>query len=303
MSDVHEDAPPVESDSEYDKAFEEFEAARTGAEPADEPEDPSEPKADDDPAEGKADEPEAKADPEPDPEPAPKPDPLAAIGLDPDRAAHEIRSNRERISALQHKINEQQAELTRRHKAQAPVDEDAPEGISDKDWADLRNDMPELATAIESRFANMQRQLDNALGQATEPIRRFEDQRRHEAFQSAEAAVEAAHPGWKNTVNTPEFRSWLVAQPSEVQQMTRSDDANSASYLLDLYERANGTAAQKDEPAGDPPADVSAIKEQRERRLRDATGIAGRSGQAGQSGPPDDFEAAFEYFERKRARG
>jgi hypothetical protein len=58
------------------------------------------------------------------------------------------------------------------------------------------------------------------------------------ADRAARAKVEAAHPGWNQTVRAPEFRAWRDRQPASVQTVIKfSADPDQVILVLDLYER------------------------------------------------------------------
>ena len=51
-----------------------------------------------------------------------------------------------------------------------------------------------------------------------------------------DAAVESIHPGWRKTVTTVEFRSWLKRMPVGVQDIAaNSNDPKELVLLLDMY--------------------------------------------------------------------
>jgi len=54
-----------------------------------------------------------------------------------------------------------------------------------------------------------------------------------EAIQSD--LVERAHPGWKQTVTSPQFAAWLQGQPNEIKKLGESPWAVDAIKMIDLY--------------------------------------------------------------------
>lgn len=58
--------------------------------------------------------------------------------------------------------------------------------------------------------------------------------------------VEAAHPGWRDRVQTPSFQGWLSQQPVEVQQLAASDSPQHAIRLLDIHRDAMARRPDQD---------------------------------------------------------
>ena len=48
-------------------------------------------------------------------------------------------------------------------------------------------------------------------------------------------AVEIAHKGWKELVDTDNFKKWQKKQAEEVQMLSLSPNPNDAILLIDLY--------------------------------------------------------------------
>lgn len=110
---------------------------------------------------------------------------------------------------------------------------------NDGAMAQLLEDYPELGATfkkvLDGREAAMQAQVQELLAKSKPEgfaSREEVDQMRREM------AVEVAHPGWSRKVATPEFESWLKAQPREVQLLAGSDDPQDAIRLLDLEKQS-----------------------------------------------------------------
>jgi hypothetical protein len=59
-----------------------------------------------------------------------------------------------------------------------------------------------------------------------------------EDHKAAMAEVEKAHPGWRKTVTSPEFKHWLAKQPpSLIHLANNSWEPSQVSMVLDLYKR------------------------------------------------------------------
>lgn len=79
-----------------------------------------------------------------------------------------------------------------------------------------------------------QARMDNLRREADERARIWQEkkEREHEL-----AKMNAAHPGWVQTVRSDSFRQWKNQQPASVQALGASDRADDAILMLDLYKR------------------------------------------------------------------
>ena len=78
---------------------------------------------------------------------------------------------------------------------------------------------------------------------------RLEAERLRLEEERAKAWVEQAHPGWENTVRTPEFSRWKDKQPASVKALVASPRANDAILMLDLYKKDTAAEASKPKTA------------------------------------------------------
>lgn len=288
----------TENDDDFEKAFNEYSSGK----PADDDEeisdaDEQETESASDDGEDLQDEEEAPADPW-----AEAPEPLRNeyVAAKNDIAAlmHRAKSDSGRIAALQKKLDE----LTQQtHKDEKPATEkqkhEAQE-LSDK-WAELAEDYPEIAAAIESRLAAIDKKISTSTGEldrkfqeTVEPIREAE---KAHYIQSQLAALNAAHPDWKQVKSSKGFEEWFGAQPPSVQALRKSDAAEDAAYLISAYKRDKQETSQK----------LDRIERSRTERMASAVSTRG-TGNAPKPTPPDDFEAAFNAYvaadERKARR-
>ena len=201
---------------------------------------------------------------------------------------HRYQSDLGRQSALQRKVQELEQENQRLRQSGGKQSGDNPEGsgYSDEQWEAMKEDFPEVAQAIEARFAAMesqyQQQYQKLQGQV-EPIQ----QQAHEQFiQSQYSILEQQHPDWRDTVAKPEFNQWLQRQPSTVQQMMGSENAAEAAYLLDNFKLSTGAAEQSN----------ANLQQRRKRQLEQSQTVPRRSGRQRSTIPDDDPDALFDYF-------
>ena len=217
---------------------------------------------------------------------------LDAIQHERDQLLQYKRSNEGRVSALQQKINQLQRQPDRPQPAPPPAN------ITPEKWSEFEEEYPEIAQAINARMGAMEstisQQVDGQIGQAVQPLQNAE---RDRYLQSQYAALEAAHPGWKDVVKSESFMGWLSAQPQAVQGFMDSEDASDASYLLDTYKHG-----QPQQPQAEPDPKVAEIRAQREKKLSQSQGIKSRPTPGATGGMPDDFDSAFDHFVRQKER-
>ncbi len=75
----------------------------------------------------------------------------------------------------------------------------------------------------------------------------FDDTQAIPSISDEDGRVERAHPGWRNTVRTPEFVAWHVSAPREVKALTGSTRADDVILLLNLYRR-DSSSPQRTRP-------------------------------------------------------
>jgi hypothetical protein len=284
-------------EDDFESAFDEFaketEPAEAPVEPAEPAEAPVEPAAPAEPAE-----------PYEDPAPAEAPD-INTLRAERDRYLHQVRSNEGRVSAMQRRINELSQAVQQREAALQQLHTRGPQGavsappgdMSQADWQKFREDFPEVAQAVDAHVSHV---VSNAVSQhlgsikaEIEPIRQAE----HERFlQSQFAALEAAHPDWRDVVQNDDFREWLRIQPSAVQQYMESEDAGEASWLVSQYKLAATT--RRIDPSAQ---QAEAIRASRNQRLVSSQSVPGRR-VAERPLPEDDFDAAFQAYARRLER-
>ena len=225
-----------------------------------------------------------------------QPDPLAELERykqEAEQWQHRYNSDLGRQSALQRKISEQE-QLIQQLQSKAPQTanqggSDNPEGsgYTDAEWEAMKEDFPEVAQAIEARFAAMANQHQQQMQQLQQQIQPIQQQA-HEQYVSAQYQVlEQQHPDWRDVAASNEFRQWVSTQPPTVQQLMGSESAADAAYLIGNYKLASGQQQQQ----------TQAMNQRRQRQLQNAQTIPNRGGRR-KTGQPaeDDLDAAFDYY-------
>ncbi|QJQ93918.1 MULTISPECIES: hypothetical protein [Halomonadaceae] len=223
---------------------------------------------------------------------------------------HSERSQRGRVGALSRQLQERDriiAELKGRQAAPQPTPsktgeskdvQDQKQAIADEhgvdDWDAFRNDFPDIAKALDSRFEHMSRmeeRINSRLEEVNGAIQPIQQQAHEQHLAGQFAALEARHADWREVVSAPAFQQWLEQQPEWMQKQVESENADDASALLDIYKGLHP-------PPGESRNDT---REQRNNRLAQAQTVS-RRGSPRPSGAPDDFEGAFNHFASKRNR-
>lgn len=159
---------------------------------------------------------------------------------------------------------------------------------------ELAQEFPELSKQINIRFEKLIQRLAPQPAQppaaATEPDRSTAKPQPAvnadvEDLAREYAALQAAHPDYKQVSGSPEFVAWIKSQPTAVVGLAGSNRAADAIYVMDTFkadrQRRNEAAA--------------AAKKQADRQ-RLAASVGVRSTPSRAATPPDDFESAFEFY-------
>lgn len=155
-------------------------------------------------------------------------------------------------------------------------------GDQDVDVAGFVKDFPE---ALAAAAAIAQRIVKAALAPILPVVGSVESMRAERAHETFLSAVAKTFPDVRETIATPEFATWLAAQPQYVQQMAGVQDAEAAADVLARYAAASAPKA----PAR--PRESAEF----ERRRQALTGTLGARPAARRPAAPDpnDYAAAF----------
>ncbi|MDR5867930.1 hypothetical protein [Halomonas koreensis] len=215
---------------------------------------------------------------------------------------HRYQSDLGRQNALQRKIQELQEENRKLQESGQPAagqggqgqdqgsDNPQGSGYSNEEWDQLKADFPEIARGIEQQIGAMQKQYESQIEQLKGQLTPIQQQAEQQAFNSEIAALEQQHPDWRETVNRPEFHSWLQQQPPRVQEMFSSDSAADAAYLLGTFKTSTGAAQEQPNQN---------LRQRRQRTLENARTVPSRGGRQRSAIPDDDEDALFNYFADK----
>lgn len=313
-------APPVDDnngDEGFDKLFDEFAAGRTPPTqeddegPAPDGNDPDDPDASASaPVEDQESVTSGQQPASADPAPAEQaPDPwahlpeeakaeLARLQRERDDALHRAQSDAHRVAALSRKLQQRTAPGSA---PQAPPKEKSEaEKALDTKIEQLKEDYGDIAEPILELLEAQRAELNQVRTAVTEVTAE-----RQEAMIAAETrALEERHPDWRQVAASPDFAGWLEVQPPNIQQLAGSWDARESSIALTLF-KTEMAEARGQQPAAtapvatQPAATTAATGNRRSQQLDAGRDVRSRPAPAA-SGPPEDFDAAFKYFEAKR---
>jgi len=293
-----EDEPLNEPQSDdFETAFAEYAGGEAAEAPADDPPtdeespEPAEtaPEGDDQNADGSTGEDDVSAR-------------LKALEAENQKLKHSEASQRGRLGAYQRQINQLHSQLQQvqstagESKSEDQKRQDAADAAGVKDWESLKEDFPEVANALDARLqaeakqreADRQRQaqLEQQIEQLQSAVQPIQQQAQDQYLKSQVDALSARHPDWQEVVAAPAFAEWLDQQPESLRRLTESNDAAEAAALMDLYKsHAKGSGGNS--------------ADKRQERLASAQTVS-RRGTSPRGGAPDDFEAAFDHYAKKR---
>lgn len=101
-------------------------------------------------------------------------------------------------------------------------------------------------------------------------------------------AMELVHPGWRQTRESPEFKTWFNTAPDEVKALSKSWSAADTAKIFDAYKKHTKDAAE-----------VARLEADRNERLRRGEGPQGKGSAA--PGAPASDDALWERAKRDRA--
>jgi len=299
-----EETETLDSEQEYNDAFDQFasgEVDEPEEDPEDEPDDPDE----------ASDEPEDEPD-EPAEEPAPEgetPDPWAQAPEDlkaererlvaeRDAALQAARSDAGRQAALQRQVEE----LRKKANGTGPTASQLAAALKDPEkFEQAAQDFPELADGmrelVKTYTERTKQELTGVFNQRLQSLEseyeRVKQQREADFIASQMQALDEKHPDWRQIKEDNSFHSWVQTQPPGIQTLLNSDDANEASVVLSLYKAAHAPAHQP------PPPPQASHKRERLKQAATPSGI--NKAAVRRQDVPDEFDAAFDHFARKRS--
>jgi hypothetical protein len=224
------------------------------------------------------------------------------------------RSNRGRLSAMQHKINDLEKARSEPPAAEAADDKTTEtSGYAESDqWKDFSEEYPEIAKPLQGVIDvlnNENASLRKQIADQGKTIEAVNQDRTRSELESNLAALEEKHADWREIADSDEFGPWLDKQPNYV----RAAAARNASEIVDADEAADligrfkafrseqGTPAQSGSPQGE---NGTALSNRRQRQLRSSASARSRGPGAAAGAPPPDADEAqhWAYFAEQDKR-
>jgi hypothetical protein len=232
----------------------------------------------------------------PDAEPAQRNDNAAKPVAD-DQRQHQFKSDLGRINALSRRLHDMQsAGQAGSQQAQALVSQiQSHLDRFNNQFPDSMGDLAGPVQALVHVVSQQQQIMDRQLNDTAEVLRPVVDRDRQAVIASQEAALQAAHPDWRNVVATPEFSRWLQQQPDAVQGLAQSYSAADSIWLINNYRQQSYPTANPAASAN--AAEAAALRRRREQQKAGAASVAGR--QSANVTDQSDYDAAQVFYAKQ----
>lgn len=301
-----------DENKEFDDAFAEFSGGETDSPPAGDEVPPDEEAGEEEGAGTEGGEKAADGGEEKGGEPPGEEDPWAglpdemrervtALIQERDQLKHSAHSNAGRVRALQRKIDELTAS---KPATEQPSAEEVQEAMKTPEaWASFQTDYPTIASAMEARFEAERKLIEQQMNQRLQPLStniQSLGHAEHERFLQAQyAALEAAHPDWREVAASAEFNEWMGHQPEAIRNLGVSERADEVSTVLTYFKTSRQRPpAPADE---DSPSPVSELQQRRRKQLEEGAAPPAQRGSGARTAiPEDDFDAAFRAYAAKK---
>jgi hypothetical protein len=178
-----------------------------------------------------------------------------------------LKQAEKRIGSLTNQLHEANKAVAE-EEAKAPTQKEIDAAAeSEESWEELREEFPVWADAMDKILTVERAKLDQSMATVKELQKKIESLENvqptaeiKETIENTreELMLEIHHPGWKKTVNTPEFESWFKTQPSDVQQKASSVKAEDAIEVLDSFGEH-----QKNDQVSKTPAQIEKARKER----------------------------------------
>lgn len=204
---------------------------------------------DDQPDEGAT---EKEAEPEPEPEPAEQPAPevqdVDRFQQLEDKLSQRMRNIEGHFGGLKSELLNALKEAKKDTQSQgdnAPSAKEIKEAAKSSEKLEaLKSDFPEWSEALDEQMSVLEERISGKVD--PDEIQQNLTKTMNAALTETAAQlreivrVDAAFPGWEDTVKSQEFDDWAKAQPQEVQGLIQSPRATDAIRMLKMFDERNG---------------------------------------------------------------
>lgn len=233
--------------------------------------------------------------------PAPAPAPVAAPA--PDALEHRFKSLQGIAAKQGEELRQYRDRVAELERAKAPVAAPAPAApdADDEILAEFHEQAPTVSNAVKAALkkqrADFDAAMDKRMAEVNErfqgqlnPLQRFSQDAEVSAH---EQQISTAHPGWENTVISPELTSWVRSKPSYVQrEFARISEQGTAAEIIEVlgeFKRENATSQTNPQ-----------AQQMQSQRLRAATAVETRPRPTSTAGVAEKtFDQAFEEASNK----
>lgn len=150
----------------------------------------------------------------------------------------------------------------------------------------LRSEYPEWGEAIEELVLAATEHVSQRIPDP-DSIRGMVDEARQQAF------IDFHHPGWEETVKTPEFNEWFAQQDEETRALASSDRGADAVRMLDLFEKRALNQRQSDTPGSPAEEPEGSSRSDALKKAMQPTGRGARRASGAALSEQEEFERAF----------
>lgn len=227
---------------------------------------------------------------------------------------HRNSSSNGRIGSFQRKVNDLEAtlegirnEAPENAEGDKPTNQELNEALSGDgaDWNEFKEEYPEVADAIDRRFAVEREAMNGKLGEVKAQLQPLQDSAvQTQATKDRDLLMLPienggyGHEDFLAAINSPEFSEWLPQQPEPIQQLVNSADPADAAYMIDSFKLKTGygqTSNNADLPSSENAVSAQRLAQSRKQKLVDSQSVSGK-GSASTAIPDDDFESAFNVY-------
>lgn len=194
-----------------------------------------------------------------------------------EKMTHRFNSVNGRVSAYQRQISELQSQKAQPQK---------PESIDDSQWHSLKEDYPDIAEALDSKFNQMSEQYEQRNKYLEDQLDFMRQKSEEDFVDSQRQLMEKRHPDCYQVAQSQQFNQWLDAQPQPVKELRGSQIAADNIWLLDNFKRDFQISQTADD----------GIQRKRDAQLRSAQTMPSRSRNSKPDMGKDDFDSAWDYF-------
>lgn len=219
-----------------------------------------------------------------------------------------IRAYQAKVDGLEKDIDGIRKDTPANTEGDKPSEKELKDALSgdDADWNEFKEEYPEVATAIDRRFAVERESMNGEIGKVKAQIKPLHESAEQTQNKNNISLLETpkedggfGHEDFIDAINSPEFSEWQENQPVAIQELANSSDPADAASMIDYFKATTGYGQDKNENLDLPPnkdADEAAkLAASRKQKLVDSQSVSGK-GTASTAIPEDDFESAFDIY-------